>query len=97
MTSYNSSSKQAAAAAADMLGGDEQQPIPGADPAGGIVVEEAIRDRSVRQRDESNARTANANMACKTALGKLDLSELLRRESKARSAASAARSAAFAA
>ena len=77
-----------------MLGGDEQQPIPGADPAGGIVVEEAIRDRSVRQRDESNARTANANMACKTALGKLDLSELLRRESKARSATTASRSAA---
>ena len=43
-----------AAAAADMLGDDEQQLIPGADPAGGIAIEEAIR-----QRDESNARTAN--------------------------------------
>ena len=49
----------AAAAAADMLGDDDQQPIPWADPAGGIAVEEAIRDRTVRQRDESNARTAN--------------------------------------
>ena len=77
-----------------MLGDDEQQPIPGGDPAGGIAVEGAIHDRAVRQRDESNARTANANMAFKAALGKLDLSELLRRESKARSAASAARSAA---
>ena len=54
-----------------MLGDDEQQPIPGADPAGGIAVEEAIRDRAVRQRDESNARTTNANMARKTAMGKL--------------------------
>ena len=33
-----------------MLGDDEQQPIPGADPAGGIAVEEAVRDRAVRQR-----------------------------------------------
>ena len=81
-----------AAAAADMLGDDEQQPIPGADPAGAIAVEEAIRDRAMRQRDESSARTANANMASKTALGKLGLSELLRRESKAGRAASAARS-----
>ena len=78
-----------------MLGNDEHSPsIPGADLAGGIAVDEAIGDRAVRQGDESNARTANANMAFKTALGKLDLSELLRRESKARSAASAARSAA---
>ena len=91
-SSNNSSSKQAAAAAADMLGDDKQQPIPGADPARGIAVEEAIRDRAVRQRDEINARTANANMACKTALGKLDLSELLRRESTACSAAYAAQS-----
>ena len=36
----------------------------------------------------------NANTARKTEMGKLDLSALLRRESKARSAASAARSAA---
>ena len=48
--------------------------------AGGIAAAEAIRNRAVKQRDESNARTANANMACKIALGKLDLSEL-RRES----------------
>ena len=51
--------------------------------AGGIVAAEAIRDRAVKQRDESNARTANAKMACKTALGRLDLSERLRRESEA--------------
>ena len=76
-----------------MLGDDEQQPIPGADPAGGVAVEEAIRDRAVRQRDESNARIANANMVRRTALGKLNISKLLRRESKARSVASAARSA----
>ena len=30
---------------------------------------EAIRDRAVKQRDESNGRTANANRTCKTALG----------------------------
>ena len=43
-----------------MLGeDDQQQPVPGADPAGVIAVEEAIRDIAVRQRDESNARTAN--------------------------------------
>ena len=76
-----------------MLGDDEQQAIPGADPAGSIAVEEAIRDRAVRQRDESNARIANANMVRRTALGKLNISKLLRRESKARSVASAARSA----
>ena len=73
---------------------DQHHPISGADPAGGIAVEEAIRGRAVKQRDESNARTANANMACNTALGRLDLSELLRRESNARSAASAEQSAA---
>ena len=44
---------------------------------------EPIRDRAVKQRDESNARIAKVNVACKTALGKLDLSELLRRESEA--------------
>ena len=85
----------AAAAAADVLGDDEQQPIPGADPAGGVAVEEAIRDRAVRQRDESNARTANKReYGPQNCNGKLDLSELFRRESKARSAASAVRSAA---
>ena len=52
-----------------MLGDDEQQPIPGGDPAGGIAVEGAIHDRAVRQRDESNAQTANANIACKTCVG----------------------------
>jgi len=52
--------RPAITAAADMLGDDEQQqPIPGADPAGSIAVEEATRDRAVRQRDESNAQTAN--------------------------------------
>ena len=50
--------------------------------AGGIVAVEPIRDRAVKQRDESNARIAKVNVACKTALGKLDLSELLRRESE---------------
>ena len=85
----------AAAAAADILGDDEQQPIPGADPAGGIAVDEAIRNRAVRQRDESMLELqTNASMARNTAMGKLDLSELLRRKSKARSAASAARRAA---
>ena len=84
----------AAAGPADMPADEQQQPISGADPAGGIAVEEAIRGRAVKQRDESNARTANANMACNTALGRLDLSELLRRESNARSAASAEQSAA---
>ena len=94
-SSNNSSSKQAAAAAADMLGDDKQQPIPGADPAGGIAVDEAIRNRAVRQRDESMLELqTNASMARNTAMGKLDLSELLRRKSKARSAASAARRAA---
>ena len=39
--------QQAAAAAADMPG-DKQQPISGADPAGGIAAEEAIRDRAVK-------------------------------------------------
>ena len=57
-----------------MLGDDKQQPILMADPAGGIAVEEAIRDRAVRRRDETNAPIANANMARKTALGNLDLS-----------------------
>ena len=57
-----------------MLGADKQQPVLGADPVGGIAVEEAIRDRAVRERDETNARIANANMARKTALGNLDLS-----------------------
>ena len=53
--------------------------------AGDIAAAEAIRDRVVKQRDESNARTAtaNANMVCKTALGRLDLSDLLRTESEA--------------
>ena len=36
--------------------------------AGGIAAAEAIRDRAVKQRDESNARAANANRTCKTAL-----------------------------
>ena len=85
----------AAAAAADILGDDEQQPIPGADPAGGIAVDEVICDRAVRHRDESTLDLqTNANMARKTAMGKVDLSELLRRESKARSEVSAARNAA---
>ena len=37
--------------------------------ADGIAEAKAIRDRVVKQRDESNARTANAKMTCKTALG----------------------------
>ena len=52
--------------------------------AGGIVaVEAVILDRAVNQRDETNARTTNANMACEAALGRLDLSELLRKASEA--------------
>ena len=57
---------------------------------GGIAAAEAIRDRAVKQRDESNARNANANGTCKTALWgctisnwRRDISELFRREPEA--------------